>query len=103
MPMSQSLVAQGSALLATRAERQLARRLNDIRANEIVATARQIAKLDAIDTVTCHAMGAATRVAQLEAVLVMQTPHAQGRLQFIAEAGTIGLGAVVQQTARQVL
>ena len=48
-------------------------------------------------------MLATARVGQLEGLLSAQTPEVAGRLRFIAEAGALGMGAVVQQTARKVM
>lgn len=89
--------------LPAREERQLAREVARVQARGVVLASRECTKVDVIAEVAESALLATSGLAQLEGLLVAQTPHAAGRLQFIAEAAAMGMGAVVQQTARKVL
>lgn len=96
------LVALGRAL-PSRLERTTARELDRIRAGQAVAVARDTAKLATIADVTEAALLATSHVSAMEALLVERTPHAAARLQHVADAGTLGMAAVVSKTARTVL
>lgn len=102
--MSHSLIPFGDpSRLPARVERQLAREVALVQAAAVVLAARQSAKVEVVEAVSESALLATSRLAQLEGLLVARTPHAVGRLQFIAEGAAMGMGAVVQQTARKVL
>lgn len=89
--------------LSARTGRQVARELATTQGRAVVVAAKESAKIEVIEAVAESALLATSRLAQLEGLLVARTPHALGRLQFIAEAAAVGMGSVVQQTARKVL
>ena len=98
--MPQEFTSSG---LPARVERQLSRQVATIQARAVVQAAQQSSKVAVIEEVVESAMLATARVGQLEGLLSAQTPEVAGRLRFIAEAGALGMGAVVQQTARKVM
>lgn len=101
--LSNSLVPFGPTALSTRADRQAAREVSRARASGLALAAHEVSKVEVIESVTEAALLATTRLAQLEHLLVVQSPYAAGRLQLIVEASALGMGMVVQQAARRVL
>lgn len=76
-------------------ERQYSQELSLVRANAELATARETAKVETIANVTEAALLATSHVSAVEALLVQRTPHAEARLQHIADAGCTGMASVV--------
>ena len=89
------LVPLGAGLLSTRIERTTGRQLDRIQAGKMVTAARENARIEVVAEVTETALLAASHVAAVEALLVARTPHAEGRLRHLAEAGTIGMTDIV--------
>lgn len=87
----------------TLATERTSREITLIYARGSLLAAQEVAKVEAIAEVAEAALLATSRVARLEAVLATHTPHAAGRLQFIAEAAALGTAGVVQQTGRKLL
>ncbi len=81
-------------------ERRAANEIALTRAASSVLAARESARLDLITDVAETALLNASAVSGLEAVLVMRTPHAAGRLGHIADSACIALGKVVARTGR---
>jgi hypothetical protein len=100
--MSNLVPTGGGTFLPSRAERSAGRAIERVRASQAVLTARETAKLEVIGDVTEAALMTSSHIAAVEALLVERTPHAAGRLQAIADAGTLGLAEVVMKTARTV-
>lgn len=97
-----SLVPSTGSMLPSRAERSAVRAIDRVRASQAVVTARETAKVEVIQDVTTAALGAGSHISAVEGLLAQRTPHAAGRLQAIADAGTIGLTEVVMRTTRMV-
>jgi hypothetical protein len=96
------LVRLNGSRLPTRLERTTARALDRVRADQALAAARHTAKLDVIADVTQAALLATSHVSAMEALLVSRTPHAEARLRHIADAGTLGMAAVVMKASRTI-
>lgn len=101
-PMTDLVPMRGNRLVPSRVERQTGRALEQIRAGQAVASARETAKVEVIAEVTEAALLATSHVSAVEALLVSRTPHAEGRLRHIADAGAIGMANVVMKAHRQV-
>jgi hypothetical protein len=91
---------QSSGWLATREQRKAAREMNRMRIRGAVVTAREVAKVDAVEDVSVSALLAASEVSVLEAALVQRTPHAQHRLQAIAACSGAAMANIVLRTGR---
>lgn len=87
-------------LVSSKIERQVSREVRRIQANGAVAAAHHNARVEAIAEVTETALLATSHVSAIEALLVARTPHAEGRLRHIADAGCTGMANVVLSTAR---
>ena len=81
-------------------ERRAASEIAVTRAASSVLAARESARLDLIADVAETALLNASAVSALEAALVMQTPHAAGRLGYIADSACMAMGKVVARTGR---
>jgi hypothetical protein len=92
------------ALISSRGLSKLERRaVSEIavnRAASSVLSARESARLDAIAEVAETAMLNVSALSNLEAALVMRTPHAAGRLGHIADSACMAMGQVVARTGR---
>jgi hypothetical protein len=91
----------GPGFLQTRAERQTSRALERVRTTQALVTAQEVARLEIVQDVTEAALMSASQVAAVEALLTTRTPHAAGRLNAIAEAGTLGMADVVLRASRR--
>jgi hypothetical protein len=91
--------ARGRGL--TRLERRAANEIAITRAASSVLAARESARLNLISDVAETALLNASALSGLEAVLVMRTPHAAGRLGHIADSACMAMGRVVARTARE--
>lgn len=85
----------------TRLERRAANEIALTRAASSVLAARESARLDLIADVAETALLNASALSSLEAVLVMRTPHAAGRLGHIADSACMAMGKVVARTGRE--
>jgi hypothetical protein len=81
-------------------ERRAASEIALNRAASSVLAARESARVDAIAEVAEVALMNASALSGLEAVLVMRTPHAAGRLGHIADSACIAMGSVAARTGR---
>ncbi|HTD09920.1 MAG TPA: hypothetical protein VK680_13610 [Solirubrobacteraceae bacterium] len=86
----------------SRIERRAAAEITATRAVSSVLAARESARLDLIADVAETALLNASDLSNLEAVLVMRTPHAAPRLGLIADSACIQMSKVVAQTGRSV-
>jgi hypothetical protein len=100
--MSDLVVPQSTGLFPSRIDRVASRELERIGASKVVAAARESAKVEIVAEVTETALLAASHVAAVEALLVARTPHAEGRLRHIADAGCIGMTDIVIKAGRRV-
>jgi hypothetical protein len=98
--MSSLPVRASGGMSLSRVERRAAKEVAVVRAASSVLAAREATKLDVIAEVAETALLNASAVSSLEAVLVMRTPHAAGRLSYIADAACMAMGKVVTQTSR---
>jgi hypothetical protein len=93
-----------SALISSRGlsrlERRVAGEIAINRAASSVLAARESARLDVIAEVAETALLNASALSNLEAALVMRTPHAAGRLGHIADSACMAMGKVVAQAGR---
>jgi len=101
--MSQ-LPAQRSigSLAGMKVKRQVSQEILRAQAGGAVVSAHEAAKVEAIARVTEAALLATSHVSAIEALLVARTPHAEGRLRHIADAGCTGMAGVVLGIGRQV-
>jgi hypothetical protein len=86
----------------SRIDRQLAETLETIRANQRIASAGQIARIEIIEDVTQAALVATANISVWESMLADRVPNAEGRLRHIANAGAVGMTDVVLGVKRAV-
>jgi hypothetical protein len=91
---------QSSGWLATREQRRAARDITRIRVRGAVVTAREVAKVEVVDDVSQAALIAASDVSSLEAALIQRTPHAQARLQHLADSGAAAMASIVLRAGK---
>ena len=101
MPYLPALSPLGE-LVSSKIERQVSREIAVARAQGAVASARHVARVEAIAQVTETALLATSHVSAVEALLITRTPHAEGRLRHIADAGCAGMANVVLGSARSI-
>jgi hypothetical protein len=101
MPYLPALSPLGE-LVSSKIERQVSREVRRVQAHGAVAAAHHSARVDAIAEVTEAALLATSHVSAIEALLVARTPHAEGRLRHIADAGCTGMANVVLDSARSI-
>jgi hypothetical protein len=89
-------------LVSSKIERQVSREIIRVKAGSTVAAAQHIGRVEAIAQVTETALLATSHVSAIEALLVVRTPHAEGRLRHIADAGCAGMANVVLSSARSI-
>jgi hypothetical protein len=81
-------------------ERRAANEIPVTRAPTHVLPPRETARLDLIADVAETALLNASALSSLEAALAMRTPHAAGRLGYIADTACMAMGKVVARTGR---
>jgi hypothetical protein len=91
---------QSAGWLTAREQRQAAREITRTQTRSAVITAREVAKVEAVAEVAESALVATSEVSALEAALMQRTPHAQARLQHVADAGCAAMAGVVMRTGR---
>lgn len=99
-------MANNHPVLATsrgvsRLERRAASEIAIHRAASSVLAARESARLDAITDVAETALLNGAMLSGLELALVMRTPHAAGRLGYIADSACMAMARVVVRTGRE--
>jgi cell division septum initiation protein DivIVA len=94
-------------LPVVRGERQVSRSLDRLQASASIEVARvraaeavECAKVEAIGAVSTVALFEAASLSAAEAVLAQRMPHAAGRLQHIADSGTVAMANVVTRLDR---
>lgn len=97
--MSSSLVPTGG-LLPSRLERQVSRALEQIDAQQLVATRRDQARLERVAGTAERGMMRAAQLGSLEAALVQMAPNAAGYVHASAVAGALGIAGVVHDASR---
>ncbi len=106
-------IRRPESLGVSRAERRTARALDRVRsteaiaiaqieANQAIATADARARVAVVTDTTNAALLAASHISVVEALLADRTPHAEGRLHSIANAGCLALTDVVLTVSRRV-
>ncbi len=100
--MSKSLVPAGGTLLPTRVERMLAREVASARAAGAVIAARELAKVDAVSTITQGALMEVSQISEIEALLFARSPQSGERLKQIADCGVASIAEVVLRSGRSV-
>lgn len=95
-----ALEIRSSGWLATREQRRAARDITRIRIRGAVVTAREVAKVEVVDDVSQAALIAASDVSSLEAALIQRTPHAQARLQHLADSGSAAMASIVLRAGK---
>jgi hypothetical protein len=96
------LVPQAGGLFPARSTRLASRELSRVQAGKAIVAGRESARVEVIAEVTETALLAASHIAAVEALLVHRTPHAEGRLRHIADAGCLGMTEVVIKAGRRV-
>jgi hypothetical protein len=97
--MSNHLPARTSGLLPSKLERQLAKALERIDAEAIVAMRRDEARLNRVSGTTKRGMLRAAELGAYEAALVQMSPNGAGYVHISAVAGAIGIAGVVHDAA----
>ncbi len=97
--MSTSLVPIGG-LFPSKLDRKVSQALSQIDASTIVATRRDLARLERVTQTTQHGMVAVSHLASIEAALMDATPHAAGRIHAVACAGAIQIVGIVHDAGR---
>lgn len=95
-------IFSGLGLSGNRIERHTSLEIARANADSAVATARDVARLDAVAQVTETALLATSHVSAVEALLIERTPHAARRLQHIADAGCVGMASIVLGAGRRI-
>jgi hypothetical protein len=90
-----------SPLGLTKVERRAAKEIALTRAASSVLAAREAAKIEAIADVAGTALLSAAEVSAVEALLAMRTPHAAGRLGYVADRACMAMGNVVARMDRR--
>jgi hypothetical protein len=85
----------------TKVERQASKEIARARVGGSVLAARESAKIEALTEVAETALLSAAEVSSLEGLLVMRTPHAAGRLGYVADRACMAMGNVVAQLGRR--
>jgi hypothetical protein len=85
--------------LPGRVQRQVGREMALANASGSLLAAREVAKVRAIADITETALIAVSTVSAVEGLLISRTPHAEGRLRHVADAGTAGIANVVLRAA----
>lgn len=95
--MSTFLPAANSpaSLGLTPIDRRTKRELERVQSGGVVLAAQNMARVNAIADVTETALVAASHVSAVEGMLVSRVPHAEVRLQHIADAGCACMASVV--------
>ena len=99
--MSTSLVRTSGLFGGTKLQRQLNAELTLARASGELITTQETTKVEAIANVTEAALLATSHVSAIEALLIERTPHAEGRLRHIADAGCAGMANIVLGAGRR--
>jgi hypothetical protein len=105
--MAGNSLARSGSRFPAKLDRQLGRSLDRLGASTSLEVAQvraaqavEAAKVEAIGSVSTVALFEASNLAAAEAVLAQRTPHAAGRLQYVAETGTIAMAQVVARLDR---
>lgn len=98
--MSNALVPFDPPNRPTRLNRQTRKEVSLAYARGSVLAARESAKVEALEEITGTALMAAASISTLEGLLVARVPHAEARLQHIADSGVAGMADVVLRAAR---
>lgn len=101
-----SLIPGGRGL-TSKHQRQLSRSLDRLSATTALEIAHvcsgealAAARVEAIGAVTTVALIETANLATAEVVLAQRTPHAAGRLQYVADTGTMAMAQVVARMDR---
>jgi hypothetical protein len=87
-------------LYPTRVSRSLAKQFARMDANALAVRHHDSLRIDRVEQATAHGLVAVAQISGLEASLVRMAPHAAGRLQAVADAGTIAIAGIVARTGR---
>lgn len=96
------LIPISTSLFPTRVERTTGRALGRVRAAQQLAAAQEVARVEVVAEVTEAALLATAHISALESLMADRVPHAEGRLHQIANAGVLGMTAVVVKAGRRV-
>jgi hypothetical protein len=95
-----ALAIRSGGWLETREQRRAAREITRTRLRGAVVTAREVTKVEAVAEVAESALLATSEVSGLEAALIQRTPHAQARLQHIADSGSAAMANIVLRAGK---
>lgn len=93
--MSDNLPILRGGFLATKAERQAEKALEQIRVSATVAMLRDQAEIARISATTKRGMQAVHHISAEEALLAPSDPLVQARIRVIADAGALCIAGVV--------
>lgn len=96
------MLPTSARLAPTRLERRINNEVAQAKGFGQVLSAREVAKVEAVANVTEAALVATAHVSSVEALLMNQVPHAEGRLKHIADAGCAGMAYVVMAMGREI-
>lgn len=98
--MSRYPVVPSNGLYPAGVSRQLARQLDRQDRQALALQHHDALRIDRVEQATAHGLIAVGQISGLEASLVRMAPHAAGRLQAVADAGTIAIVGIVARTGR---
>ena len=87
-----------NVLFPANINRQLSRQLQHLDAQALSVQHADRLRVDRVEQATAHGLVAVAQISGLEASLVRMAPHAAGRLQAVADAGTIGIAGIVARS-----
>jgi hypothetical protein len=93
--MNDNLPIRAPTLFSTRLDRRLARTLDHVDAQGLIAERADLVQIQRVAQATERGLAATAHISAVEAVVVQAVPHAEDRLRHIADAGAAGIARVV--------
>jgi hypothetical protein len=98
--MSSYPIEPHNGLFPVGASRKLTKQLDRLDAQALAVQHHDSLQIGRVEQATAHGLIAVAQISALEASLVRMTPHAAGRLQAVAGAGTIGIAGIIARAGR---
>jgi hypothetical protein len=96
--MPSNLPQPRPSLFPARGNRQIGKQLAHMDDAALAAAHSDALRVGRAQHAATHGLVAVAQISSLEASLVQLAPHAEGRLRAVADAGTIGIAAIVAQS-----
>lgn len=87
-----------NGLFPARVNHKLGRQLERMDAQALAVQHADQLRIGRVEQATARGLVAVAQLSSLEAVLVRAAPHAEGRLQAVADAGTISIAGIVARS-----